>query len=135
MEDVFDAAESGNVEVVKEYLKNGGDPHATFEGAFAQSIAFIGYENKHPEIVKCIVDHLKTTGQDLDGVALHDVTHIACVEGNLEMVKYLHEQGASLAADLHLADALANNQHEVVSYINETLKDSTAAKPKTTRKL
>jgi len=121
MENIFNAASAGDLEIIENYLKNGGDPYATIDDAWAQTIAYRGYESGHNKIVECIVNHLKITGQSLNRIAIFDVLCAACIQGDLEMVQYLHEQGVNLrtSMDFPLHYAIDNNQTLVIAYIRK----------------
>jgi len=127
MMDIFDAADSGDVVTLKRYLSSGGDPHATIERAWAQSISYAGWDSKHPKIVECVVEHLKATGENLNGIATHDVLETCCIVGDLKMVKYLHEQGVDLRPhqDWFLSAAKECNQTEIVQFIQRVRPEIT----------
>lgn len=118
--DVFDAAESGDVESLKKYLMLGGNPHATIERAWAQSISYVGWDSGHPEVICCIVDYLKQSGKNLNGIATHDVLETSCIVGDIRIVEYLHEQGVDIRPkrDWFLKAALENKRNMIVNYIN-----------------
>jgi len=116
---IFEAAETGDVGFVEKYLKNGGDPCATIDGPWAQTIAYRGYANGHKNIVKAIAEYVLCEGLNVSGVAFFDVLCSACIEGDLEMVKFLYKTGEELrhSTDSYLNDAIKNNRQDIAAYI------------------
>lgn len=108
-----DACADGDLEKVKELIKNGADPHADENLA----ISYTGIMGR-VEILKYLVDECNVDPLYDDGIMLVN----ASVCGRLEVIKYLVEEcGADVSASNHrvLQEASKNGHLEVVRYLIE----------------
>jgi hypothetical protein len=119
MSDVLEAAEKGDVVAVKKYLADGGDPFAYDEnGVIGETIAYLGYSNDYPEIARLMVRHIHSLGLD-PTIAVADALWMACAQGDLEMVQFLHSHGANIhfRSEMYLKIAKDRQQTPVAEYI------------------
>jgi len=109
--DLIDAAEKGNLELIKKLVEQGVDVHARDDAALRWAA-----ESGHLDVVKYLVEQGANVhaGDDL-------ALRWAAGNGHLDVVKYLVEQGANVHAgdDAALRWAAGSGHLDVVKYLVE----------------
>ena len=96
MDDFFEACKEGNLDKVKEFIKEGYNVNKkTNEGSYVPITPLMYAAGKGRfDVVKCLIDH----GADVSKKAWHELTalHCASVRGDLKVVEALLSKGAEI---------------------------------------